>query len=347
VKTDSRFKIQDSRTEKASFLNFEFSILNPRREAGFTLVELAIVLVIVGLMVGLGAGLMGPLTKRAKLYETKETINAAVESLISYGASNNDLPDTSGFSAAVRNANDVWGRTLSYIVDGDLRNSSLGGICERSSTRLTVSICSDAACSSPDARTNIAFIVLSSGENTNNQTRGTQAVTSTTNVNVYAAEVNVDNYTTDMNRTEPYDDIVKWISLNELRTKAGCTGPQIRILNNELPSAINLNPYNADVYADGGVTFPDSSGDTDSQPDYEWCWQQDPVKGFPTGVTFTCDGTISSSPTCSLGAGNWNQCTSLALGGAPSTGTNTFILNFFVRDNNANMVQKRMVLTVN
>ena len=64
---------------------------------GFTLIELAIVLVIVGLLLGMGAGMVGTLTKRAKLYENRNIIDAAVESLISYSASNNDLPDVATF----------------------------------------------------------------------------------------------------------------------------------------------------------------------------------------------------------------------------------------------------------
>ncbi len=39
--------------------------------AGFTLIEIAIVLVILGLLVTLGASMIGPLTKRAKLNETR------------------------------------------------------------------------------------------------------------------------------------------------------------------------------------------------------------------------------------------------------------------------------------
>ena len=65
-----------------------------KHQKGFTLIEIAIVLVIVGLLIGMGASLMGPLTRRVKNNETKEIVNAAVESLLSYGASNNELPDT-------------------------------------------------------------------------------------------------------------------------------------------------------------------------------------------------------------------------------------------------------------
>jgi prepilin-type N-terminal cleavage/methylation domain-containing protein len=48
---------------------------------GVTIIELAVVLVILGILVGIGASMMGSLTKRAKLTETRETVNAAVDAV--------------------------------------------------------------------------------------------------------------------------------------------------------------------------------------------------------------------------------------------------------------------------
>lgn len=305
---------------------------------GFTLVELAIVLVIVGLLVGMGAGLMGPLTKRAKVYETKEIVNAAAESLISYGATNNELPDTSTFPSEVGRANDAWGNALNYIMEDNLKDSSLGGICERKSTRLTVNVCSDTGCSAPDVRPDIAFIILSSGENMNNQTEGTLAVTATRTINVYDYGLNIDNYATDMNRTEPYDDIVKWISLQELRTKAGCVGPQIKILNNDLPIGKNGSPYSADIYADGGVPFTGGN--------YMWCREED----TSSGLTFT--PAILSTDCSNLAELSWGPAAgTLNISGQPSM-SGTVKFTFFVRDDsdsgaNDNIAKKTIVLTIN
>jgi prepilin-type N-terminal cleavage/methylation domain-containing protein len=63
-----------------------FRLREMKKDKGFTLIEIAIVLIILGLLVGLGAGLIGPLTKRAKLIESRELMDAAMESIISYGA---------------------------------------------------------------------------------------------------------------------------------------------------------------------------------------------------------------------------------------------------------------------
>jgi len=55
--------------------------------------EVAIVLVLIGLLIGIGAGLIGPLTKKIKINETRETVDSAVESVISYVSANKCLPN--------------------------------------------------------------------------------------------------------------------------------------------------------------------------------------------------------------------------------------------------------------
>ncbi len=307
---------------------------------GFTLIEIAIVLVIIGLLVGMGANMIGPLTQRAKLHETKEIINAATEAIISYGASNNAIPDIATFPAVVRKSTDVWNNSLYYILDDNLTDNTIGGICGRKSTNLELDICPDSGCLSPtNTVSNVAFIILSSGANLNNQTEGNLSVTSLTNRNTYNQGIDLDDYTTDMNRSEPYDDIVKWISLDELRVKAGCSGAQLKIVNNELPYGYQGSTYNATIFADGGVPF--SSGGT-----YNWCRQQSAVSGLtfaPLTLSTDCLGEDES---------DWTQANNLIVSGTP-TSTGSFSITFFVRDDNDeaadndNIVQKTMVLTVN
>ncbi|MCX5802920.1 MAG: hypothetical protein NTU69_05215, partial [Proteobacteria bacterium] len=85
-----------------------------------TLVEIAIVLVIIGIVIGLGTALVGPLTKRMKINDTKEIINGDVESVISFAATNRRLPTVAQFPNNVRNPNDAWTKPLYYIVDTNL-----------------------------------------------------------------------------------------------------------------------------------------------------------------------------------------------------------------------------------
>ncbi len=324
-----------------------------KRNHGFTLIELAIMLVIVGVLVGLGAGMVGPLTRQSKFIETRRILDAGMESIFSYGAGNNKLPVTADFSSTVKNPNDALQKPLYYVVDNNLTDSSIGGICGRKTTKLSIDMCPDAACGTPTSTINdVAFLILSGDGNYNNQTAGTQAVSVATTVNVYEVDVNVDSYAGDMNRVEPYDDLVKWSTLNELRAKSGCVGPQLKIVNNELPYGFESSGYSASIYGSGGVAFADGAGDPDTEKDYEWCWKEDPVKLSPPGITFTCNGSVTSSAACTLTSGTWGQCTSMTLTGTP-TATNNYLLTFFIRDENDssgtndNIAEKTLVLTIN
>ncbi|MBI5187631.1 MAG: type II secretion system protein [Nitrospirae bacterium] len=344
------------------------------KQKGFTLIEIAIVLVIIGILLSIGAGMVGTLTKRAKYNETKEIINAAVESVISYGAANNKLPiwgdgvadgSIDEFVEVIRNPNDAWTKPLYYIYDNNLTDVTIGGICGRKTTNLTVRICPDAACSTPTNIYDVAFIVLSGSENYNNQTAGNQGVTSATTINVYEVDVpNIDNYAGDINRPEPYDDIVKWITIDELRIKAGCVGAQLRILNNELPFgtkstvyATAANPVR--IIADGGVPFPDSA-DPGTEVEYKWCIQRNPASA-PPGLSFRnapdTANIIFNTDCSALAEGSWVQSDNIIIYGTPNetplSSSSNYTLTFFVRDNNDssgindNITQKTFVLTIN
>ncbi len=311
---------------------------------GLTLVEIAIVLVILGLLVALGASLIGPLTKRAKLTETRETVNAAIESVIGFTAKNNRLPTLAEFPQTVRNPNDAWGKGLVYFVDSALTNTPSNpaeGVCGKKTTNVIV--CTDANCNRQIQ--NVAFIVVSGGPNYNVQTGAlttSPCPSGKTCYRVYEQDTpNVDDYSGDFTRQEEYDDIVKWVSLDELRIKAGCQGAQLKILNNELPYGYEGTSYNATIYAEGGVPF--SSGGK-----YRWCIQGN----LPSGLSPTPNTT--SSDCLGLPETSWGQANNLTISGTPVQGTsNSYPLTFFVRDNqdptgsNDNIAQKTLVLTIN
>jgi hypothetical protein len=198
----------------------------------------------------------------------------------------------------------------------------------------------------------VAFIIISGGANNNNQTAGTQAVSSATTINVYDVDVSgIDDYSGDIGgaRPEPYDDLVKWTTLNELRTKAGCLGPQLKIVNNDLPAGFrDATVYDATVFADDGVPF------TTTNQNYRWCIQRTPATA-PANLTFRNTANTANivfSTGCSaLAEASWTQSTTVVISGSPNE-SGSFNLTFFVRDNNDpagtndNIAQKLLVLTI-
>lgn len=324
------------------------SVMNRK---GFTIVELAVVLVLVGILIVLGVKMIGPLTQRARESDTKGTIDAAVESLVGYAVTNHRLPTVAEFTGAVKKPNDAWGNPLWYVVDTNLTALSAGTadtICGRKATNLTVRSCVNAGCTTFTDTPNTAYIVFSGGANVNNQVAATQAVAAATTINIYDTGLNVDNYAGDLGgtRAEPVDDITRWITLNELRTKAGCAGPQLKVLNNELPSGSVTASYGSNVYGDGGIPF--TAGGS-----YRWCMQT------TTGVLatdlpgFTVTPNVVNTNCQGLAEGTWGQANNLQLLKTAGSGTaGSYSVTVFVRDNadtagtNDNIASKAFVVTV-
>lgn len=287
--------------------------MRPPGHKGFTIIEVAMVLVIIGLIVGFGASLVGPLTMRAKRTESKETLKAAKESIIGFAAANGRLPvwgdNTSDatvdeFCEVITNRIDAFTQPLYYFpTDANNQLQTAGAICGRKTVNLTV--CRDPACASRVS--NVAFVVATGSENVNPQigivTTGCPA--GETCIGIYdAGEPAIDNCTTAancpnydaavnrLNRAEEYDDIAEWVTLNELKVKTGCLGPPLRIVSNELPYGREGDPYSVTVYADGGV------------PPYTWSLVTPPPPA--PGMIFTAGtATISGTPTTN-GAYNIN-----------------------------------------
>jgi len=251
-------------------------VMNSKK--GFTIVELAIVLVLVGILIVLGVKMIGPLTERTKVVDTKGTIDAAVEAVVGFAATNRRLPDPTNnqieFRNNIRKPNDAWGNPLYYIVDSNLYLTGADQICGRKTTGITVRNCITDNCATTAGTDyndipNVAFIIASGGENFNMQS-GTIGGRVAVYVQNGAADrddctnaVNCLNYVGTMIPLRPgekYDDIIKWVTLNELRTKAGCAGQQLKILNNELPSGSVSALYGSTVYGDGGIPFTAGGG---------------------------------------------------------------------------------------
>lgn len=341
-----------------------------RNAAGVTLIEIAIVLVIMGLLVGFGTQLATSLTTRAKRVENKEAAKAAAAALVGYAASHEAIPawgdetpdgTVDEFCEVVTNRKDATSKPLYYLYDNSL--TAFGSVCNRKTTDLTV--CRDVGCA--DKVPNVAFAVVSGGTNFNPQTGIVTAgcPAGDTCVGVYAVETasiddctaaaNCPNYPSGadrLSRSEAYDDLVEWVTLNELRTQVGCQGPPLKIVNNELPYGYENptpNSYQATIYASGGVVFSGGGGG------YRWC-----LKGtLPNGVPNPTSGCPATSDCSSLGSeGEWFQADSLTLVGAPTASPQSrgnYLVRVLARDNNDNdgsanddnCDERKFVITIN
>ncbi|MGB9711925.1 MAG: putative Ig domain-containing protein [Dissulfurimicrobium hydrothermale] len=128
---------------------------------GFTLIEMAVVLVIIGLLIGIGSSMIGPLTKRAKLMETRETVKTAYEAVMGYAAQNKRLPTTTQFTQLGVKTSDSYGNPLNYYIWTGT------DLCTSTGTYLTVN---DASNGTAITKDKVAFILIANGENRCNQT---------------------------------------------------------------------------------------------------------------------------------------------------------------------------------
>lgn len=258
------------------------------KRSGFTLIEVALMLAVLGLLLGVGVSLIGPLVKRSKLTETREAVKQATEALAGYAVKNGYLPyqettydplkPAQAFVLAGSKGNDAFGRPLHYVAAPELEwdNATPLGTSP-CNTAVRADVCAETETSlalTQDGvlRQNIAFMIVSAGENQNIQT-GTI---------VHGLDFpNVDDFPEDMSRPEPYDDVVTYVALDELRHLRGCQPLEV-LSSQALPAADEGQPYTFTLQAHGGV------------PPYVWV-------GAPSGgLTLSASGTLSGvvAPGC-------------------------------------------------
>ena len=261
---------------------------NQRKFTGVTLVELAIVLVIVGLLITLGMSLIGPLTKRAKVIETRETLKAAKEAVTGFAVKNGYLPNNLNETGA--KTTDAWMGNLTYVPAPGLNNPSID-LCGYTNTNLTINICKNADCSQFEQQPNIAFIIYSKGEDRDGNC--------TDRNNQYFLDMPGKPYNTpgcqyNQNGQYRYDDIVVFVTLDELKALRGCIPLQITS-----PTTLDFGyedkPYTYTLQAKGG------------KPPYTWTLTSSNWCGLSNSSTGTISGTINCNP--ATNTGELNSCT--------------------------------------
>ncbi len=189
------------------------------KSRGFTLVEIAIVLVILGLILGTLAPLMVGLIKKDKLEDGRQTVQRARDEIIGYAMINSGrLP--ANISAISHNI-DPWDEQLILISAPGLSSSS---VCSTNSTSLSIIIYRAAGagtCASGSLKQDMAFVILSKGPDYNRQI----SAPSSGRVAILDYGCTGDLYLADNNgvgSNRPFDDIYDYVSLQELKARL-CT----------------------------------------------------------------------------------------------------------------------------
>lgn len=193
---------------------------------GFTLIELAIVMVVIGLLVGGSIQMMSVMSKRAKVTEAKQQLETLREGILGFVQTNGALPTQNEFET-LGDITDPWGRHIDYYPDANLTQNDL--LCIDDDTYDTLN--TPAAPPSLSPINDIGFILVSSGANYNMQTD------MMTERKLYAQGIdNVDDNTTDMSRNEEYDDLFIVVTLAELKALGNCQSKILQIINPTLPT---------------------------------------------------------------------------------------------------------------
>ncbi len=225
--------------------------------AGFSLVEMAIVLVIIGLLAGMGGGIMKIAVERQKLSETRNSVDQAYESILAHVDRYKTLP--ASLTTLGVKTTDAYTQDLYYATYAPAG----ANVCTTPGTYLQVN-------DRGTLKNNIAFILLSKGKNLCNQT-GTsspyqvlQAGTVTTGCPQGSLE---------------YDDEVRYLDIVSLVNSA-CGQLWISTTFLHYGTVGEVYPT-AQLAATGGGNYVwDQTGGT-----------------LPPGLSLSSDGIISGTPT--------------------------------------------------
>ncbi len=232
-----------------------------KHKNGFSLLEVAIILIIIGVLLAGGLTLFNILIKKQQHQKLEEKVNAVYEAIIGYVAAYKRFPALS----------DLGIDTKDYgSIDLVYKSATTTNICKDPvSGLLTITDNRNATSSN-----RVAFIVFSRGDNRCNQT-GDPSGTSFTIENPQNNVVCLDNTP---GSSLPYEDIVKYITIDDLRN-AVCGS--FSITTNSLPEGVMYQNYSATIEVTYGImpiTFSIESG------------------SLPSGLSMNSSGNISGIP---------------------------------------------------
>jgi hypothetical protein len=199
-----------------------------RNQRGIALLYLVILFTLIGVMVGVGARMLGPRVAQGKVKETRAGMERTVQTITAWAVKNGRLPDSGEYAGAFGTTPvDSWGKPLIYAYDSTLTATATGGLCGRTATAIS------------SGGENVAFLLVSGGDD--------MTITSTPAVSGAFSGVLAGLR---------QEDIYQIVTLNELQSRAGCAASSqgsLRIVNNELPAACRGRAYAVTLVGDGGV----------------------------------------------------------------------------------------------
>ena len=209
----------------------------------FTLIEMAIVLVIVGLLIGGGIKVLKMQREKEKTVEAKQNVKAAKDAVIGNALINdNTLPPAAFFQSSLSPVKSTQ-HPLLYVADSTLESYNA---CAFNTTALKVQ-------TPTTTIDNVAFVIAAEGANYNMQTAVTTSGGNSI-VKVYDYSTKVDDNTSPINRPEEYDDIVEWVTLSQLQKELQCSTKPLRFVNNSLPTGMVGQSYSATLYVENNIT---------------------------------------------------------------------------------------------
>lgn len=235
-----------------------------RPQQGFTLVEIAMVLMIVGLLLG---GMLVPLSaqmEQQKVSATEKMLAEAREALIGYAVVNGQLPCPADPTIATGQANagiartppctnanstgvlpwatlgigetDAWGNRFTYRVSSDFTDAvgtTFGCTPTITPTQATFALCSSGSLtvlSAASGGTNVAIgipaVIVSHGKNGAgaHTQQGTQQPGSSNADELENSDGSADSNYVNHTATPDYDDLTSWISNNILLNRMVAAG---------------------------------------------------------------------------------------------------------------------------
>ena len=194
-----------------------------RTKRGFTLIEMAIVLVIVGLILATTLPLLTERIAKDKVTKGARTVNTLKQEIIGYSMLEGHLPTTDYVAANFSGAEDVWGKSVHYYpADGLSGPDGSGNTLSAGTSSLTLTRTTSTG---TDTYSGMAFIIVSEGQN-----MSTEVDTSGLTADAVGDPLSIAiEYTGDIKfysrggytptGGESYDDIVEYVSLPYLKAK--------------------------------------------------------------------------------------------------------------------------------